>query len=555
MSLPVSYQTSRQWTPLKGAILLGSTLLVSLCLFAPTSSSSQDSLLFTRDLKDVTDNPAGGGSPTQDAATVEPTEAPLPVLPPSTSMPTTSPSTSPSVAPSGNPTLLPTNAPTSQPSNAPSSAPTQGALQVAITVPDIPDSEIVQVMNWIKAEVTVVRTPFCWKATEGRGVGLIPQECPAGKERIGALCYTKCPRGYVRFGFDCHQTCPSGFRDDGLFCRKSEYGRGAGYTIWDLGGCERDHGRGNCEQWGLIYYPKCKRGYHNVACCICRPNSFSCSSYGLGGQLDLSCGKKIIIGDPTPMICNSNQEYDAGLCYPFCPSGMYGVGPVCWSHCAQEHVDCGAACASSGDTCASQIFDQVLSVLIIAANVATLGLATPATAGAGLTIRVAGKTVAGTTKVGKAMVKAVTYLQTVKSPGKLGKGVEVTETMVNPINGQIVKVKKYFYDVSSVGFDAVEAYRQAYADDFATQTSPRINSIIDSRFTPATAEFVKKSWADIQLNEMKVANDWQIADTVLDAASLVDVTGVTGVVAAFANPICGVTIPFPCVDAVVTTCP
>lgn len=43
--------------------------------------------------------------------------------------------------------------------------------------------------------------------------------------------------------------------------------------------------------WGLIYYPKCKRGYSAFGCCICRPSYVNC--LGFGPQLDLSCRKQI----------------------------------------------------------------------------------------------------------------------------------------------------------------------------------------------------------------------------------------------------------------------
>src|SRR5207247_1835 len=111
--------------------------------------------------------------------------------------------------------------------------------------------------------------------------------------------------------------CPEGMRDDGLFCRAAEYGRGGGYPWkigdkpFDLGGarhrCEHDHHEG-CEQNGAIIYPKCKPGYHAIGCCICRPNKPECSKLGLGHQVDLSCGKKITIGDPTPGVCPHGEE-------------------------------------------------------------------------------------------------------------------------------------------------------------------------------------------------------------------------------------------------------
>lgn len=465
--------------------------------------------------------------------------------------PTTSPSPAPSMASSSSPTVDPSPAPSPVPSPGPTQMPS--LPQFYETVPKMSNSDIVEVMDWIKSEATSAKTDFCWKDSYGRGVGLIPQECP-GRDRIGALCYSKCPAGYTRFGVDCHQTCPSRFRDDGLFCRKAEYGRGAGYPAWDMGKCESRHGRGNCEWWGALIYPKCKSGYHNVACCICRPNSFSCSSYGLGGQFDISCAKKIIIGDPIPMSCNSNQQMDAGLCYSPCNQGFYGVGPVCWSGCGQSTTDCGAACAESSLECFSSIFDQVISVVILAANIATLGLATPATAGASMTIRVAGKTVAGTTKLGKAMVKAVKYMQTIK-PGLVDESVDITRRLVDPKTGAFIENVKRTIEVSAVGFEALQDYLDSYVEDFAGQTSPYINGVIDTKFNPTTARFIKESWATVQLEEMKEVENWDIAGAVLDAVAIIDITGVTGVVAAYANPICNVVSPFPCVDGVVSACP
>lgn len=34
--------------------------------------------------------------------------------------------------------------------------------------------------------------------------------------------------------------------------------------------CEADNGVGKCEKYGLIVYPKCRTGYTNDGCCICK---------------------------------------------------------------------------------------------------------------------------------------------------------------------------------------------------------------------------------------------------------------------------------------------
>jgi hypothetical protein len=227
---------------------------------------------------------------------------------------------------------------------------------------------------------------YCWKASYGRGVGTVPDACAADRDRIGLLCYSKCGTNSKRVGFDCHSVCPSGMRDDGLFCRKSEYGRGAGYALWDEGKCKKEHSQG-CEKNGALWYPKCASGYKNVGCCICRPTTPNCEALGLGGRFDLSCAKKVRIGDPTPGICGAGQQLDVGLCYTNCKTGYSGVGPVCWGQCPTTHpVNCGAGCATTTAACAENTTDQVLSVLEVVANVglavATAGTSTAATAGA-----------------------------------------------------------------------------------------------------------------------------------------------------------------------------
>lgn len=154
---------------------------------------------------------------------------------------------------------------------------------------------------------------FCWKDSYGRGVGTIPTACSNGRVLIGLLCYSPCAPNFQRIGFDCHSICPANMRDDGLFCRLAEYGRGSGYAYYAsdwfsnkgmFSRCERDEGAGKCEQWGAMVYPKCKEGYYNVACCICRPSSLpNCAALSLNPGIDLSCAKRITIGDPVPMDC------------------------------------------------------------------------------------------------------------------------------------------------------------------------------------------------------------------------------------------------------------
>lgn len=224
---------------------------------------------------------------------------------------------------------------------------------------------------------------FCWKDTYFRNVGIIPSKCSGDKEKIGLLCYSKCPSGYSRFGFDCHQNCPSGWSDQGLFCRHAEYGRGGGYP-WKFGDgfsdkgmkkrCENEHGSGKCEKNGAIYYPKCKSGYYSFGCCICRPYAPNCSALGYNSGIDLSCAKKIRIGDPKPMDCESGYVKSAGLCYKQCDEGYTGIGNICWGNAPSGWVDCGMGAAKDSLTCASIVTSQISSVVKLTINVATFGM-------------------------------------------------------------------------------------------------------------------------------------------------------------------------------------
>jgi len=145
---------------------------------------------------------------------------------------------------------------------------------------------------------------FAGKKTKGRGVGSIGKlACKDHEQWDAGLCYTPCPSGMLGVGPVCWEICKKGETDTGAFCG----------------------------QW----WP---------------PNWRAKSSHprGAGGITSK---------------CTKGSDYDAGLCYDMCGSGMKGVGPVCWAVCqGSTPVDCGAACASSGGKCASSIFNMVEGV-------------------------------------------------------------------------------------------------------------------------------------------------------------------------------------------------
>ena len=265
---------------------------------------------------------------------------------------------------------------------------------------------------------------------------------------------------------------------------------------------------------------------------------------------------------PANGYCFGGEEYDAGLCYSRCSNGFDGVGPVCWGTCNNSQVDCGMACAKTTEDCVLAVADQVISTLILAANIATLGLATPVTSGVSVgasTIKVGGKVVSGTSKVGKALVKlvsnlkkvsvkAVNTLQTVK-PSGLAKGATIYQRVVHAKTGTKFRTVKTVAKIGSETYRLAQIFRRAFAEDFANQTSKEIEAELDSHFTPETATYLKGLWADRMLTDLADAENWEIASSTLGYVSIVDISGVTGVVSAYAKPVCDENVPFPCTDA------
>jgi hypothetical protein len=110
--------------------------------------------------------------------------------------------------------------------------------------------------------------------------------CASDEELIDGLCYKKCRDGYTSgrddILFCSRRSCPPGYRNDGLTCARDVH------TV-----------------------PK--------------------ESYGRGAGTPLICGLGLEAGS-------------AGLCYPPCPKGTTGVGPVCWEECPTGWTSSGVGC-------------------------------------------------------------------------------------------------------------------------------------------------------------------------------------------------------------------
>mmetsp|Transcript_17308 Transcript_17308/g.31774 ORF Transcript_17308/g.31774 Transcript_17308/m.31774 type:complete len:691 (+) Transcript_17308:95-2167(+) len=186
---------------------------------------------------------------------------------------------------------------------------------------------------------------FCNKPTQTRkklaGKPLTPK-CDSNEDLDGLLCYPKCRAGYDGVGPVCWQQCPSDFRDDGAFCGKKSYGRGVGKI-------PRMHCGPNEELNGALCYPKCNSGYYGVGP-ICwkhcdsgfTDHGATCFKHLFNWYFKPSYGRGV--GEVPDYRCGTDQDNDAGLCYPKCKAGYHGVGPICWLGCPSTMTDIGVSC-------------------------------------------------------------------------------------------------------------------------------------------------------------------------------------------------------------------
>jgi hypothetical protein len=380
------------------------------------------------------------------------------------------------------------------------------------------DADESAVLAWIGNETAAEKAPYCYRQSYGRGVGTVPTEAGTNRVKIGALSYSQCPANTKRVGVDCHSVCPDGMRDDGLFCRTSEYGRGAGYVSRSI--CNRNapkFGTSECDKIGLLFYPRCRPGYSAFGTNICRPNPPNCNALGLGGRIDLSCAKKVIVGDAKPFICSSGKENDAGLCYNGCRQGYGGIGPVCWQNCNPGTFSCGAGCTKDKSNCINNTISQVTTPISLAINIISFGSASSATSAAtGSASKVS--TLFKSAK--DALQPLVPYLKDANEVRKLAT-VAVNET-------------KAFSD-------ALNRFTDAYVANLEEMTTSNVVKTLKERFNQEQYNFIAKQYGLLQF---QVAAD-QLNIDLLKGLTPLDPTGISGVIAAYAKPICTKNQPFP----------
>ncbi|MBX7174099.1 MAG: hypothetical protein K1X72_24215 [Pyrinomonadaceae bacterium] len=395
-------------------------------------------------------------------------------------------------------------------------------------------------MMWIAAQVSAQRLPFCYRQSFTRDAGEAATTCANGWEKVGLRCYPKCQSGYERSGSNCIATCPQGFSDIGLYCQKpAAYGRGAGWAGYSaVGGktaiqrCEegnRSKGDGgspagqSCEMWGAYAYPKCKSGFHNVGANICSPDCpFNWQDSGTG------CKKPALPSNLSgdAFGCNPGKEKSGELCYNKCNKADYsGVGPVCWQNCpSQMPVNCGAGCATSSKDCALAVTDMVISPVLAAVSLATLGGAS------------------GVTATGNVIKGAATQTAS-KAPGIIAKMKAIYAKIKTEV--EVAKLANKAYKTSSSILSERDLVLKEFSDNFAEMTSYEINKTLEERLSPDELAEVKLEWAKRHFYLMGQTDADVSLRNALTLASVIDPTGLLAVEKAFYHPVCKNNTPFP----------
>jgi hypothetical protein len=235
-----------------------------------------------------------------------------------------------------------------------------------------------RVLGWINHQFVYRTTPYCWRKSQDRGIGIAPEtRCAKGRDKYGALCYNKCPDGYKRqnitaSNFSCIQAnCPGGYQETVENICQIKRPQLKGDLRCKQGWSKCKLAKNSCCKKGYVEAKKryCPDKYYNTgSSCQIKPKYENITRSYAGGK-----EKQSRYTEPYPLInyCKSNRELQAGLCYEKCERVMndtnyHGIATVCWQNCPPAMVGCAAGCASSKAQCAMSTTNQVMSVALVA---------------------------------------------------------------------------------------------------------------------------------------------------------------------------------------------
>jgi hypothetical protein len=166
---------------------------------------------------------------------------------------------------------------------------------------------------------------------------------------------------------------------------------------------------------------------------------------------------------------------------------------------------CHTGCSKSLAECTVTIFDQVLSPLIVAANVATLGASSTVKAGAEA-VKIGTKTAYATSKSGYYFLKLLAKVQSF-NPAGLAKGATLARRIKLARTGGQFKRTVTELKVYGIVYSATAKYTTAFAEDFVGQTSQAISDELErglraNKKGDIEIAFIKAYWGEIQVGEV-----------------------------------------------------
>jgi hypothetical protein len=433
---------------------------------------------------------------------------------------------------------------------------------------------------------------ICWRDGASYAAPILLADCPSGYSNTVLL---QCHRPYSSFRHpSILADCPPGFTHVGLWCTNwstlesvelssatcpTNYFKGflgrcyyncdvsyTGYTnIGDY--CARDALSISLD------YATCPAGYHRATgISTCEPNcKHGFSNFGLTCFADSLTYPRYSFTNPgRGHLCPEGYVRDAsnplGFCYRPCPSGYYGELGTCYQNCPSGWTICGVGCARDGLTCASETFGQVYNVLVVAANIASMGMTTSVSSSGALlatSIKIGSKTFSSTTKWGAGFIKVIKTLQSYQqfSPQGVLQQVTVVKRMKNKLMPwtwppdlssattpqQITTANRLYkakcvrqkIKIARVAEEDIRVLKQNVSEDFAAITSQEVNEIINANYDPVEADFIKQYYATTMLSELQATSEFEIAKEALTTLALADPTGIAALVNSYTQPICG----------------
>lgn len=153
------------------------------------------------------------------------------------------------------------------------------------------------------------------------------------------------------------------------------------------------------------------------------------------------------------------------------------------------------------------------------------------------TIEIGGKHYEGGTALGKTFLKAVKKLQTIVPKGSTDSwsyGARVIQKRAGTQKNLVKTARKLDGRCNSL----LAVSSRALSGDFERITSPEIHTELRKRLNAQNLQHVKDLYSKIHLGALSNSDAWNLANTVVEFVGLIDLTGVSNVVAAYAKPVC-----------------